>query len=77
METEKEIEDVVNKYAVRAHHFGMTGEEGYYSPLWINMYIHSMDMFEENPKPNMTQEEKNKYIELNSRKFEEDSRKWI
>ena len=69
------FEDV--EYAMRAHHFGMTGKRGYYSPLWINMYIHSMDMFEDNPKPNMTQEEKSKYIELNSRKFEEDSRKWI
>lgn len=56
-------------YSIRAKNAGMTGEKGWYSPLWINMYIHSMDMFCEQSEENMSQEEKNKYIELNKEEF--------
>jgi len=56
-------------YSVRAQHAGMTGKGGWYSPLWINMYIHSMDMFEESPDPNMSYEEKQKYIKMNEVEF--------
>ena len=56
-------------YSIRAQRAGMTGAKGWYSPVWINMYIHSMDMFGENPTPNMTYEEKQKYIKLNEDEF--------
>ena len=66
-------EDVT--YAIRAYkagiigHFGNgntgTGSNGYPTPIWINMYMHACDMFDEKNKPNMEQDEKNKYVELN------------
>lgn len=59
-------------YSVRAQRAGMTGEKGWYSPVWINMYMHSMDMFEENPTPNMTYEEKQKYIKMNENEFKKE-----
>ena len=54
-------------YSRRALAAGLLGtSEGYPFPVWINMYIHSMDMFGENPTPNMSQEEKEKYIKMNN-----------
>lgn len=43
-------------------------------PVWINMYIHSMDMFAENNVQNMDQQTKNKYIEINRPVFESEIR---
>ena len=56
-------------YSIRANKAGMTGGKGWFSPAWINMYIHSMDMFCECSEPNMSQDDKNKYIELNREEF--------
>ena len=56
-------------YSMRAQRAGLTGSKGWYSPVWINMYIHSMDMFCECSEPNMSQDDKNKYIELNREEF--------
>ena len=62
-------EDV--EYSIR---YNRLFKRGYLTPVWINMYLHSMDMFGENPTPNMTQEEKQRYIELNRRyAIEEDT----
>ena len=59
-------------YSIRAQRAGMTGKKGWYSPVWINMYIHSMDMFEENPTPNMSYDEKQKYIKMNAQEFKKE-----
>ncbi len=37
----------------------------YKIPVWINMYIHSKDMFGEESEPNITNDDKHKYIKIN------------
>lgn len=60
-------------YSRRALAAGLLGtNEGYPFPIWINMYIHSMDMFDENPTPNMSQEDKDRYIKQNNPIFEQE-----
>jgi hypothetical protein len=60
-------------YSRRALAAGLLGIDfGYPFPVWINMYIHSMDMFCENPTPNMTQGDKEKYIKMNTPIFHEE-----
>lgn len=57
-------------YSRRAKAASLLGDsEGYPFPVWMNMYIHSMDMFCENPMQNMAQEQKEYYIKLNKQSF--------
>ena len=52
-------EDV--EYSIRVNCcFGLNNSYPY--PSWMNMYLHSEDMFEENPIPNMDADEKMRYI---------------
>ena len=63
-------EDV--SYSVRVKKvFGLT--RGYPFPVWMNMYLHSMDMFGETSIPNMSDEEKQKYIEMNKEEFKDEA----
>lgn len=59
------FEDVA--YSRRAKEAGLCGsdKEGWASPVWINMYFHSADMFAENPPSVLTPEQKKNYIEKN------------
>lgn len=54
-------------YSRRAKAAGLCGpdKDGYASPLWIDIYIHSADMFCENLPSVLTQNEKNAYINKN------------
>ena len=63
-------------YSRRAKAAGLLGDsEGYPFPSWMNMYIHSMDMFQENPIGNMTQEEKDNYIKMNGHIFQNEMKR--
>lgn len=63
-------EDV--SYSVRVKKvFGLT--RGYPFPVWMNMYLHSMDMFCETNIPNMSEDEKQRYIEMNKKEFEDEA----
>jgi hypothetical protein len=63
-------EDV--SYSVRVKKvFELT--RGYPFPVWMNMYLHSMDMFGETSIPNMSDEEKKKYIEMNKEEFKDEA----
>jgi len=61
-------------YSIRAKKAGLLGHcgTGYPTPVWINMYLHSMDMYAEASIPNMTQEEKNRLIKKNEPLFQEE-----
>ncbi len=59
-----------NGRSYRAVKAGLTGRpDAFSSLLRVPFYIHSEDAYGECPAPNMSQEEKNRYIELNRAEY--------